>query len=239
MNSEHIHTAFDDDLEMIQARIMKMGGLVEQAIRDATSALEHRNEAHAESVRRRDRAIDALEAQVNAEAARMIALRAPAASDLRTILTVIKVSGNLERIGDYAKNIAKRTTVLAHLPDVGESSGAIRRMSREVERMLKDALDAYIRRDAGLAHEVRDRDEEVDQTYNSLFRVLLTHMMEDPRSITACMHLHFIAKNIERMGDHVTSVAEQVIYLATGETPDEARAKGDRTPFAGTEETEE
>jgi len=233
MDSEHIHTAFDQELEAVQALIMKMGGLVEQAIHDAARSLEHRDEKLAETVRVRDEAIDALETRVNEEAARVIALRAPTAGDLRTVLTVLKVSGNLERIGDYAKNIAKRTSVLARLPEIEDSPGTVRRMARHVERMLNDVLDAYVRRDAALAHDVRDRDEDVDQIYNSVFREFLTHMMEDPRSITACMHLHFIAKNIERMGDHITSIAEQTIYLATGELPEEARAKGDRTAFAG------
>jgi len=236
MHSEHIHTAFDRELEEVQAQIMKMGGLVEQAIHDAARSLERRDEKLAETVRARDEAIDALEASVNEEAARVLALRAPAASDLRTVLTVLKVSGNLERIGDYAKNIAKRTSVLANLPEIEDSPGTIRRMAHHVERMLDDVLDAYIRRDAALAHEVRDRDEDVDQTYNAIFRMFLTHMMEDPRNITACMHLHFVAKNIERMGDHITSIAEQTIYLATGELPEEARTKGDRTSFAGATE---
>jgi len=236
MDSEHIHTAFDQELEAVQALIMKMGGLVEQAIHDAARSLEHRDEKLAETVRVRDEAIDALETRVNEEAARVIALRAPTAGDLRTVLTVLKVSGNLERIGDYAKNIAKRTSVLARLPEIEDSPGTVRRMARHVERMLNDVLDAYVRRDAALAHDVRDRDEDVDQIYNSVFREFLTHMMEDPRSITACMHLHFIAKNIERMGDHITSIAEQTIYLATGELPEEARTKGDRTSFAGATE---
>ena len=145
------------------------------------------------------------------------------------MLSVLKVSGNLERIGDYAKNMAKRTTVLAGMAPVDGSSAALRRMAREVERMLRDALDAYIKRDADLALDVMRRDHEVDQMYNALFREFLTFMMEDPRNITPCMHLHFIAKNTERMGDHVTSIAEQVVYLVTGQMPDDARPKADTT----------
>jgi phosphate transport system protein len=156
-------------------------------------------------------------------------LRAPTASDLRLVLSVIKVSANLERIGDYAKNLAKRTGVLSQMEPVNGSAGALRRMAKEVEGMLKDALDAYVARDAELAQDVIDRDIQVDQMYNALFREFLTFMMEDPSNITACMHLHFIAKNIERMGDHVTSIAEQVVYLVTGAIPDEARPKGDET----------
>ncbi|MBB4173843.1 phosphate signaling complex protein PhoU [Sulfitobacter noctilucicola] len=229
MQDQHIASAFDRDLEAVQAQIMKMGGMVENAIRQAAKSLETRDEDLAEEVRGADKAIDFLENQINESAARIIALRAPTAIDLRVILSVIKISANLERIGDYAKNMAKRTSVLASLAAVDDSGGAIRRMALTVEGMLKDALDAYIQRDAELAQDVIDRDEDVDQMYNALFREFLTFMMEDPRNITACMHLHFIAKNTERMGDHVTSIAEQVVYLVTGEHPDEARPKADKT----------
>jgi phosphate transport system protein len=231
MKEQHIASAFDRDLEAIQAILMKMGGLVETAILDGAKALETRDVDLAEQVRKNDAAIDALEERVNEETARVIALRAPTARDLRTVLTVLKISANLERCGDYAKNLAKRTTVLAETPTVGSSAVSIRRMSREVQLMLKDALDAYIQRDVELALQIIQRDEDVDQLYNALFRELLTHMMEDPRNITPSMHLHFIAKNIERMGDHVTSIAEQVVYLVTGQYPDEARAKLDRTAY--------
>ena len=229
MNEQHIASAFDRDLEAIQAQIMKMGGLVENAILEAAISLEMRDEERAEVVRQGDKAIDALEEIINEEAARVIALRAPTASDLRLVLSVIKVSANLERIGDYAKNLAKRTGVLTQMEPVNGSASALRRMAKEVGGMLKDALDAYVARDAELAQDVIDRDIQVDQMYNALFREFLTFMMEDPSNITACMHLHFIAKNIERMGDHVTSIAEQVVYLVTGAIPDEARPKGDKT----------
>jgi len=231
MNHEHIASAYDRDLEAIQAMIMKMGGLVESAIMRAAESLERRDEEEAEAVRRADVVIDELEQRVNEESARCIALRQPAAGDLRTILTVMKIASNLERIGDYAKNMGKRTSVLVQMQPIEGSAGSIRRMARQVERMLKDALDAYIQRDSELAEDVRQRDMEVDQMYNALFRNFLTFMMEDPRNITACMHLHFIAKNIERMGDHVTSIAEQVIYLVDGEMPADDRPKGDRTAF--------
>jgi len=229
MNDPHIASAFDRDLESLQARIMKMGGLVEEAILDSAQALAKRDVELAESVRRKDAVIDEMEEQINEEAARIIALRAPMSSDLRTILTVMRVSANLERIGDYSKNLAKRTSVLAEMSPINGSDQALRRMAKEVEVMLVDVLDAYIQRDEDLALDVRDRDQNVDQMYNALFREFLTYMMEDPRNITACMHLHFIAKNIERMGDHVTNIAEQVIYLITGESPDDARPKSDTT----------
>nr|WP_227271538.1 phosphate signaling complex protein PhoU [Roseobacter sp. H9] len=229
IEDQHIASAFDRDLEAIQAQIMKMGGLVEAAIRLGAESLDTRDEDLAEKVRKADKAIDDLEEMINEEAARVIALRAPTASDLRLILSVIKISANLERIGDYAKNMAKRTGVLAQMAPVNDSTSALRRMAREVELMLKDALDAYVQRDAELALDVITRDRDVDQMYNALFREFLTFMMEDPRNITACMHLHFIAKNNERMGDHVTSIAEQVVYLVTGEHPDEPRPKADKT----------
>ncbi|AUQ58510.1 phosphate signaling complex protein PhoU [Phaeobacter inhibens] len=229
MVEQHIASAFDRDLEAIQAQIMKMGGLVEAAIMDAARALETRDEELAQEVRKGDKAIDGLEELINEEAARVIAIRAPAAVDLRLVLSVMKISGNLERIGDYAKNIAKRTAVLAQGPNVSESAAAMRRMAREVELMLKDALDSYIQRDVELAQDVIARDRDVDQMYNALFREFLTFMMEDPRNITPCMHLHFIAKNVERMGDHVTSIAEQVVYLVTGDKPEDDRQKADTT----------
>jgi len=229
--TQHIASAFDRDLEAVQAMIMKMGGLVEAAILDSVISLEKRDPQLAQDVRRGDRVIDTMEERITEEVARVIALRAPMGSDLRTVLSVMKISGNLERIGDYAKNIAKRSKVLVEMPQVGGATSAVRRMARDVEAMLKDALDAYIQRDTSLAEDVRERDLEVDQMYNALFREILTHMMEDPRNITSCMHLHFIAKNIERMGDHVTTIAEQVIYLVTGELPDDERPKGDRSSF--------
>ena len=236
MNSErHILSAFDRDLETVQAMVVKMGGMVESAINDAANALENRDDELAEDVRRRDKAIDALELQINEEAARLIALRAPRATDLRMVLSVIKISASLERVGDYAKNIAKRSNVLGDLPVIEGAGMALRRMSMTVEGMMKDALDSYIQRDAALAEDVRKRDLEVDQMYNALFREFLTYMMEDPRSITACMHLHFIAKNIERMGDHATGIAEQVIYLGTGDLPEDTRPKGESVPRLNTE----
>lgn len=233
--NEHISSAYDRDLEKIQALIMKMGGLVEHAILEGAKALESRDVDRAEAVRKGDKTIDALEEKINEEAARTIALRAPVSKDLRVLLSVLKLASSLERMGDYAKNMAKRTPVLADMRPINGTDAALRRMSKEVQSMLKDVLDAYVRRDPELAENVRQRDMEVDQMYNALFREFLTFMMEDPRDITACMHLHFIAKNVERMGDLVTNMAEQVIYMVTGEMPDEDRPKGDRTSTMATE----
>ena len=229
MIDQHIASVFDRDLEALQAQIMKMGGLVEESIRLGAKALETRDEDLAFKVRQSDKAIDGLEELINEEAARVIALRAPTASDLRVVLSVMKIAGNLERIGDHAKNMAKRTPILTQGPNIADGTAALRRMAREVELMLKDALDCYIQRDEELARDIIARDEEIDQMYNALFREFLTHMMEDPRNISTCMHLHFIAKNTERMGDHVTSIAEQVIYLVTGQKPEDDRTKADVT----------
>jgi len=234
-NSQHILRAFDRDLEAVQALIMRMGGMVEAALADAAKALETQDGELAERVRAGDKAVDAIEEEINAECARLIALRAPMGTDLRIVLAVIKIAANLERCGDYAKNLAKRSQVLSTLPQVPGAAGALRRLARQVGLLLKDALDAFIARDARLAEEVRQRDRDVDQMYNALFREFLTHMMEDPRNIGPCMHLHFIAKNVERIGDHATAIAEQIIYLTTGQMPDEARPKVDSVS-AGTAE---
>jgi phosphate transport system protein len=229
MNNQHIAAAFDRDLEGVQTLLMKMGGLVESAIIDAAQALDARDGELAEQVRRGDQVIDALEEQINTDCARLIALRAPTATDLRTVLTVMKIAGNLERCGDYAKNLAKRSIVLAQVPPVGSAAGSVRRLAKTVQGLLRDALDAFIHRDAVLAADVRVRDQDVDQMYNALFREFVTYMMEDSRNISPTMHLHFIAKNIERVGDHATGIAEQVIYLVTGEMPGDDRPKADTT----------
>lgn len=232
-NEQHILSAFDRDLETIQALIMKMGGLVEVAISEGAKALETLDMELADKVREDDKIIDELEERINEEAAKVLALRSPTATDLRTVLSVMRISSSLERIGDFAKNMGKRVPSLVESVPVEGSKSALRRMAKDVEIMLMDALDAYIQRDAEKAEDVRQRDHEVDQMYNALFRELLTHMLEDPRQITSCMHLHFIAKNVERMGDHATSIAEQVIYLVKGTMPEESRPKGDDTSYVG------
>lgn len=229
MNTAHILAAFDRDLEAAQALVVRMGGLVETALLDAAEALDTRDEDLAARVRAGDKAIDALEDEINTRCALLLALRGPTAGDLRTVLTVMKIAASLERGGDYAKNLAKRTSVLSQMSPVPGASGSIRRLAKAVVQMLTDALDAYIRRDLKLAEDVRRRDRDIDQMYNSIFREFLTHMMEDPRTIGACMHLHFIAKNIERVGDHATAIAEQVIYLVTGSLPEDERPKVDST----------
>jgi len=229
MVNNHIASAFDRDLDKIQAQIMKMGGLVETAIRGAATAYELRDLDLAAKVRANDKTIDQIEETINDECSKLIALRAPTAIDLRLVLSVFKVSSNLERIGDYSKNMAKRTIVLEGLANSHDRRLGLKRLAREVELMLKDALDAYVNRDLDLARDVIARDMDIDQMYNALFREFLTYMMEDPRNITPCMHLHFMAKNLERMGDHVTTIAEQVVFLVTGQRDEDERDKGDMT----------
>lgn len=237
MNDKHISSAFDRDLETIQAKLMRMGGYAENAIRDSARALRERNLDLAERVREEDRVIDELELEINEDCARLVALRQPVSSDLRLALSVMKIAGNLERVGDYAKNMAKRTSLLAEMSPVNGATSSLHRMANEVLSMLSDALDAYIRQDQTLAEQVRHRDLEVDQMYNAIFREFLTFMMEDPRNISACMHLHFIAKNIERMGDHVTSIAEQAIYLVSGEMPSDDRPKANAAVYLAGDES--
>ena len=228
MRRPHTTSAYDTDIDGLYTRILTMGGMVEQAIAEAGRALEARDDERAAQVVQADRAIDALEEEINSEVVRTIALRQPTAGDLRTVVTVMKMAGDLERLGDLSKNIAKRVPVLARAPGVDGAGAALRRQSKLVKLMLKDALDAFARGDVEQARDVITRDVEVDQMTNALFREFLTHMMEDPRAITPCLHFLFISKNLERMGDHVTEICEQVIYLETGARPD-TRPKGDLT----------
>jgi len=231
MESEHIVRAFDSELNGLDNAIAEMGGMAEMQLADAIDALIKRNAEKAAAIIERDARIDALEADINNRAVRMLALRQPKAADLRAVIACLKTAGDLERIGDYAKNVAKRTVTLSRTPPVGEAATSIARMGALVQGMIKNVLDAYIARDSDKADDVRARDEDVDQIHTSLFRELLTYMMEDPRSITACTHLLFIAKNVERMGDHATNIAEHVHFMVRGEEPEADRPKEDRSSF--------
>jgi phosphate transport system protein len=230
-SDQHIVTSFDRDLEALQAHLTRLSGLVEAALTDAATALEAQDLPAAEMVIAGDKAIDDLEEYIQTEAATLIARRAPTAVDLRLVLAVMRVAHSLERVGDYAKNVAKRTRVLGPSAPVEGHAGTIRRMSLLVARMLDEALSALVRRDATLAEAVRKRDLEIDQIYNTLFRSLFTYMMENPANISPSMHLHFIAKNVERAGDHATAIAEQALYLATGTLPTDPRPKGETPGF--------
>ena len=232
MDATHLDTVFDQSLESIEILIASMGGRVERQILEASDALHTRDAQRAEEVVESDVEIDRLRSQIDADIMRLIAERQPKEQDLHMALGALKVAASLERIGDYAKNMAKRTGVISQSPPVGSATATLKRISGMVQSMLKDVLDAYVAHDIELANDVRLRDEEVDHIYNSQFRELLTHMIEDPRSITPCMHLMFIAKNLERMGDHITGIAEQVHFMATGEYPEEERPKVDQTGYS-------
>ena len=231
MTGEHIVRAYDDELKHLDNLVAQMGGLAEAQLAAATEALNRRDRDAASRIADRDSEIDALEAEINTFALRVLALRQPLAEDLRTVVAALKTAGDLERIGDYVRNMANRTGALANAPTVGDTALTISRMGRLVQSMIKNVLDAYVRRDVQLADDVRDCDQEVDQLHTSLFRELLTYMMEDPRTITTCTHLLFIAKNIERMGDHVTDIAEHVHAMILGEEPAPGRPKGDLSSF--------
>lgn len=227
--ADHIVKSFDDDLRRLEGTIAEMGGLVETQISDSVTALLRHDQILAQKVLDTDNKIDQLELEIDDAAVKVIALRQPQAQDLRSVVAVLKVAGNLERIGDYSKNIAKRSSAIENFQSFGSAESALRRMGQIVQEMLKDVLDAHGTRDIKLADQVRIRDEDVDHLHNTLFRELLTYMMEDPRHITSCMHLLFVAKNLERMGDHTTGIAEQVHYLIAGSLPEEERPKRDVT----------
>ena len=212
----HTVKSFDDDIAQLRSIITRMGGRCEVQIGAAVEALVSRNVEAARQVVADDKRIDALEAEAEALAVRIIALRAPLAGDLREIVAALKIAGVLERIGDYAKNIAKRASVLAQAPPI-EPVVIVPEMARAVNGMIRDVLDAFVDRDAMLAQAVCERDSQVDDFYNSLFRSLLTFMMENPHYITPSTHLLFVAKNLERIGDHATSVGEMVYFAVTGE----------------------
>ncbi|MBF0246761.1 MAG: phosphate signaling complex protein PhoU [Alphaproteobacteria bacterium] len=236
MKNEHIVHAYDKDLGRLESLIAEMGGLAEHQLADAAEALAKRDVQLARRVIETDARIDALEKQVDDFTIRALALRQPMADDLRAIIVALKVAANLERIGDYAKNIAKRTLTLSTMDPVGNAAASVQRMSRQVQGMIQGVLDAYAQGDIAKADDVRLRDEEVDLMHTSLFRELLTYMLEDPHNITACTHLLFVAKNVERIGDHVTSIAEAVHFQVAGEMPAEERPKSDMTSTMGLED---
>ena len=226
MVSDHTVKAFDNDLNSLDSKIAEMGGLVEAQLAEAIRALVTRDTELAARVMAQDKRIDDLENAVNVMTVRLLALRQPMADDLRAAIAALKISADLERIGDYAVNVAKRIPVLIHSQPL-EAVPTVARMARLVQGMVQNVLDAYITRDADKAVDVRNQDREVDQLHTSLFRELLTYMMEAPTNITPSTHLLFIAKNIERMGDHATNIAENVVFLIRGEAPTTRRPTAD------------
>jgi phosphate transport system protein len=223
----HTVKAFDDELGQLRALVSEMGGLAEAAISEAIQSLIRRDLGGAARVVDQDRRIDEIETEIENQVVRMIALRAPMADDLREILAAMKISGVVERIGDYAKNIAKRVPLLHDARGI-EPLSILPAMARLVLEMVHDVLDAFVARDAKAAIAVRESDRAVDDFYNSLFRTLLTYMLENPHTITSATHLLFIAKNLERIGDHATNIAEMVFFASTGRHMGE-RSKGDDT----------
>jgi phosphate transport system protein len=213
---DHTVKSFDGEISQLRGLIAEMGGLAEVAIRDSIDALTRHDDDLARQVVAADARLDALEAEVDRLAVRTIALRAPMADDLRDVIAALKISGVLERIGDYAKNIAKRVNEMEGRAKV-EPITLVPAMAEIAQGMVRDVLNAYGARDAQLAVEVIRRDEKLDQFYNTLFRSLVTHMMENPATITSAAQLLFVARNLERIGDHATNVAEMVYYAATGE----------------------
>ena len=219
---DHTVKSFDSEISQLRGLIAEMGGLAEVAIRDAIDALVRHDDELARQVVAADARLDALEAEVDRLAVRTIALRAPMADDLREIISAIKIAGELERVGDYAKNIAKRVPVIGETAPVAPAV-IVPEMAKLVVRMIEDAIAAYIGRDVALAKQVIEADTAADEFYNSLFRSLLVHMIENPQQTTQSAHLLFVAKNLERVGDHATNIAEMVCYTATGE-PGASRA---------------
>ncbi len=231
MASDHIVKSFDQELDGLKRGIATMGGLAESQIESAIQCITRRDGALAGRVVENDRRLDTMETEIANTVVRMLAQRQPMARDLRDIVASLKIASDLERIGDYAANLAKRAIALAQVQPV-RPVAAIPRMGRLAQEIVKEVLDAYAERDLDRALTAWRRDEELDDLYNSLFRETLTYMMEDPRNITPCTHLLFIAKNIERIGDHATNVAETIHFLVAGGPIGEARPKGDLSSFA-------
>jgi len=227
---EHIRS-YEDDLRKLRDLIARMGGLAERQVADATAALVRRDTELAGEVVGRDPEIDAIEREIETFCVQLLALRQPMAQDLRVIVGSLKISHDLERIGDYASNAAKRSIVVASQPMHGSLNG-FQRLALLVQENLKGAMDALVTDDADKADEIWANDEPVDEIYNGIFREMLTFMMEDPRNITAATHLLFIAKNLERIGDHATNIAETVHYTVVGRNLTEDRPKADVSSYA-------
>jgi phosphate transport system protein len=228
---EHLVKRFDQELKRLRSLMTEMGGIVETQVALAADAIMNRDAAAATRAVEEDPRVDALEREVEKLVIRLLALRQPVADDLRRAVSALKITGDLERIGDYAANVAKRSIVLAQF-SLPYSLAGLAHMAHLVQAQLKSIIDALGDNDAEKAVEVWRSDQVVDDIYNALFRELITYMMEDPRNITPCTHLLFIAKNLERIGDHATNVAENLYYAVTGESLPDSRPKGDTSAFA-------
>lgn len=232
MGEQHIVRSFDEELNRLEQALARMCGLAESQLAAAMTALAERDSDLASRVMTDDRLVDETEDFVGEQTIRLLALRSPVADDLRVVVTALKVAGDIERIADHIANTAKRTLVLNQaqtLPPIR----SVTRLIRVVQTILSETFAAYLTRDAERAVAARGRDEEVDALYSSLFREILTYMIEDPRTITLCSHLLFAAKNIERIGDHATNIAEMTYYMVTGRRLTEERVKRDDTSLEG------
>ena len=227
--NEHIVRSYEEELKLLDRRIAQMGGCAEKLLLQAMDALERRDPKLAETAVASDSTIDQLEKELQDQVIMMIGKRQPVANDLRHIMTVLKIAGDLERIGDLSKNIAKRALTIASETYPKPLMTGMRHMTEMVQGQLKDVLDSLTELDAEKALRVWRNDQQVDAMYNSLFRELLTYMMEDPRNIGICTHFLFGAKNIERIGDHTTNIAENVHFLVRGVPITDDRPKGDKT----------
>jgi phosphate transport system protein len=228
---EHLVKSFDQELKRLRNMMTQMGGIVESQVAQAADAIMQRDVASATRAVEEDPKVDALEREVESFVIRLLALRQPVAGDLRQIVVALKITGDLERIGDYAANVAKRSIVLSQF-SLPYSLAGLAHMARMVQGQLKSIIDALGANDTDMAVEVWRSDQVVDDIYNAIFRELITYMMEDPRNITPCTHLLFIAKNLERIGDHATNIAENLYYAVKGETLPESRPKGDTSAYA-------
>jgi phosphate transport system protein len=228
MESQHVVKSYDEELRRLSNTITEMGGLAESQLATAIDAVVKRDSELAASVVEGDAKVDQLQRDSDNLAIRLLALRQPMARDLREIFAALKIASDLERVADYAANVAKRAIALNQTPPV-RPVYALPRMAQLAQLLIKDVIDAYVARDADKAYAVWIRDAELDEMYSSLFRELLTYMMEDPRNISACTHLLFMAKNIERIGDHATNIAEDLYHLVHGTPLTEARPKGDQS----------
>lgn len=227
MPNSHIVSSFDEDIRNLRQKIVEMAQLVQQQFTNAEQALVKRDLILASSVRERDNIVDQMEQDIEQKAIELIATRSPMADDLREIISAIKICNALERIGDYAKNLSKRVSVINEKNQFEANTSVISQMIAIINIMNEDVIDAYINKKADKAISVWTRDLAVDNLYDSFFRELLTHMMENPKSITCATHLLFIAKNVERAGDHITNIAELIYYIIEGRPLEMVRPKGD------------
>jgi phosphate transport system protein len=232
--ADHTVKAYDQELDALERRIAEMGGIAEKMVIDAMDALSNADMVLALDVVATDPRLDALQREIEDMAVRTIARRQPMAVDLRQLIGAIRVAGDLERVGDLAKNIAKRTVKIGPEFRVPRAVLGLKHMTEVALELVKDVLDAYVQRDTERARDVWERDADLDALEHAVFRDLLTYMMEDPRNISSCAHLLFCSKNIERIGDHATNIAESVIYLETGSTlpTDRPKVRGETDPGA-------